>query len=572
MERLAQVARSLDTARSPEEIFLLVLQTANHIVRDAIGRSDYASTGRVLRSMVHVRPDDGYQNLVGLEANAENELRTGAEAHLPSSHVWGWVHSHRAPISLDVTTGVVLAREGDGFGEPRGGTNHIDLNASRMRLSGRDATHLLAVPLRLPGGRLLGMIAVEGQCLQARMRPFVWPACVAELEALAAVVAPFVRELDLAPKAPPAVDPHLPVIGPTMRQRVDMLRVFAKQEETVLLGGPTGAGKTRLAEWCHHQSPRREGPFETIDLASIPEDLQMAQLFGWVKGAYTGATGNSTGAITRAEKGTLFIDEIDKLSMKAQAGLLRVLESRRYRPLGEGRDEKTADVRFVVGTNADLPALSQKGLFREDLYYRVNVLPVRIPKLADRADEVIPWAQYMLDRRHRESGATGAARFAEGAAERLRAEPWPGNLRQLDNIVRRAYALALLTQRDPDASLVIEKSHVEQALQGDEIASPDTSTLALFERAAAAFAAEAERRHASGTTLDLELLSAMAGMSIDAAIRRIGGKEDEALKTALLWFGKESAVKHRNYASFYEKATEKVDLFRRTFGQPGGAR
>src|SRR5262249_5349857 len=151
----------------------------------------------------------------------------------------------------------------------------------------------------------------------------------------------------------------LPVIGASMQGVIEMLRVFARQEETVLLSGPTGAGKSRLARWCHSRSPVSGQVFETIDLATVPEELQMAELFGWKNGAFTGEAKDTPGCIARAENGTLFIDEVDKLSLKAQAGLLRVLEDKRYRPLGEGAGDRTASVRFIVGTNADLHALSQ---------------------------------------------------------------------------------------------------------------------------------------------------------------------------------------------------------------------
>src|SRR5262249_23145946 len=152
-------------------------------------------------------------------------------------------------------------------------------------------------------------------------------------------------------------DQFLPVVGPAMTPLVEMLRIFAEQEETVLLTGPTGAGKSRLARWCHQHSRRAKGQFEILDLATVPEDLQLADLFGWKRGACTGAARDTAGAVTRAAGGTLFIDEIDKLSMRAQAGLLRVFEERRYRPLGEGASDRAADVRFIVSTNANVREL-----------------------------------------------------------------------------------------------------------------------------------------------------------------------------------------------------------------------
>src|SRR5262249_53269894 len=156
-----------------------------------------------------------------------------------------------------------------------------------------------------------------------------------------------------------------------------------------------------------------------------------------------------------AAKGTLFLDEIDKLSLKAQAGLLRFIEERSYRMLGDDTTaERRADVRLLVGTNADLRAAVRAGRFREDLYYRVNVLPVRLPPLAERLDELPRWADYMLNRRHREAAGEGAARLEPDAVKLLVSTPWPGNLRQLDNIVTRAYALVLAGQSVPALDVV----------------------------------------------------------------------------------------------------------------------
>ncbi len=159
---------------------------------------------------------------------------------------------------------------------------------------------------------------------------------------------------------------------------VSLLRTFSEQEETILLSGATGVGKSRLARWCHCHSGRRAGPFETLNLLSVPGELQLAELFGWRRGAFTGAVKDSPGSLARAQGGTLFIDEIDKLSLGAQGAMLQVLEDRTYRSLGDGATHH-ADVRFVVGTNGDLQAMVREGRFRPDLFFRINVLPIAVP-------------------------------------------------------------------------------------------------------------------------------------------------------------------------------------------------
>src|SRR5262249_54735633 len=162
----------------------------------------------------------------------------------------------------------------------------------------------------------------------------------------------------------------------------------------------------------------------------------------------------------RAERGTLFIDEIDKLSLRAQAGILHVLEERRYRSLGEGVSERKADVRFIVGTNANLEEAVREGRFREDLYYRITVLPLRLLPLDERADEIPLWADYMATRRHRESEPEGHASVSPAAARALAGRRWPGNLRQLDNVIRRAYALALVERGAAPKGVVLEERHI----------------------------------------------------------------------------------------------------------------
>ena len=282
-------------------------------------------------------------------------------------------------------------------------------------------------------------------------------------------------------------DPYLPVVGSKMRNIISILRTFSQLNETILVKGASGSGKSRLALWCHKHSSRAHQPFEVLDLSSVPEEMQMAELFGWVKGAFTGSVSNNSGYVGRASEGTLFIDEVDKLSLKAQAGLLQLLESNTYKPLGDDHSVRRANVRFIVGTNANLPKLIKEGLFREDLYFRINVFPVEVPDLNERKDEISLWANYMLKRHHQDLNKEKniEAMISDDAQNILLTHPWPGNLRQLDNIIRRAYAMAL-SESMLRHRLIIQASHIKRSLSmdshiaGDDLMDAMSNTAKLF--------------------------------------------------------------------------------------------
>jgi DNA-binding NtrC family response regulator len=565
-EPVHRVVDKLARATSLEEAAEAVLGAALDVVDRTIVDSRFAGSARVLRAMIHLRSDDGYVRLIRLDAERRDACVIGDVDDLHSATAWRWIKKHDASVAVDVLLGH-LSLIGGGAPISTGPPQLFDADGSRIKLQSRAVTHLLAVPLRAPGRRIDGMLAIEADCQQAMGAPFVWPACGPALATLAALGTPYFEQLPVTRIQPTSPDELLPVIGAAMQKVIEMLRIFSRQEETILLGGPTGAGKSRLARWCHAQSLARERVFETLDLAAVPEELQMAELFGWKKGAFTSAGQTTPGAIARAENGTLFIDEVDKLSLKAQAGLLRVLEEKRYRPLGEGAGERVASVRFIVGTNADLLRLCQSGAFRSDLYYRINVLPVKIPPLHGRRDEIVAWATFMLRRRHGASGAHSEVVLAPAAAARLTAHDWPGNLRQLDNIVRRAYALSLGEHEVPPEPAVLRLEHVERALLhegGDASGGAAPSLLAHLERLAEAFVDDAERRKAQGKpSLDLDLTDALKGFVLEAAKRRGGPDEREAIRSAFVLLGKEAKVTARNHGAAYKHESDKAKEVRR---------
>lgn len=520
---------------------------------EARATSAYGSRGRLLRAMVHLRPTDSYRRLFGIEH--PDHTPVAGIGYLTSATVWRWVSEHGCSVSLDVELEILHPWLPDGpLARPaRARETQLPGRETRERMIGRNVTHVHVVPLRSPAGRIDGMITLEANCKAAIGQEYVWGTCHEELELLATVATPYLDALPSHTSTPPRVsrDEFLPVIGKATASLIEMVRVFVDQEETLLISGPTGAGKSRLARWCHEQSRRKEHRFETLDLLSVPEDLQMAELVGWKRGAFTGATGSMPGALTRAAGGTLFIDEIDKLSLKAQAGLLRVLEERRYRALGDDTSEREADVRFIIGTNADLRASVRQGRFREDLYYRINVLPVHLPALAKRLDEVPEWAAFMLARCS--GDARDRVRLAPEAVDALLAHPWPGNLRQLDNIIRRTYAFAVAGQGTAGGDLVVDRRHVERALAFEDAAEGDSMILRLW-RAAQALAREAVRRdQESAEPLTLETVEGFRGMVLGAAVQLLDSREQ-----AFRLFQREHLLAGRNHHRAFKRELERT--------------
>jgi len=566
-QTLAPVVRELGQVTSFEDAATVVLKRMLEVSAAALRESPYHGRGSLRRGMVHLRPKGGYSGLVILDAGTWELTDAGGDrALLPSAGAWRWVQHHRCGVVIDVNLGVahVLGKPGSSAGWTIDGPSSTPFSSqeSRLRLLNRDATHLCALPLRLPGNNLGGMISLEAHCPSAMGRPFIWHACGEALQTLADVAAPYFAALPRRPRAAVSADDLLPVVGPSMAGLIDTLRVFAQQEETILLWGPTGSGKSRMARWCHACSPRSHGPFESVDIHTVPEELQLGELFGWKSGAFTGAVGDYKGRVTRATGGTLFIDEIDKLSMRAQASLLKLLEERRYQVLGDPAGDREADTRFIVGTNADLYAEVQAGRFREDLFYRINVLPVSLPPLKERADEIPLWARFMLQRRHQQDHRKGSITLTADAELVLLAQPWPGNLRQLDNVLRRAYSLALVEYGGDTADLVIRDRHVEQALQLERRV-PANTVISTLKLAAQAFVEEAERRKDTGHPVDLQLTDAFQGLVLLTAFKKRG-----SLESVYRFFGRTKLVKNRNHHRAARNELLKVRRLYQALDQP----
>ncbi|HYU31188.1 MAG TPA: sigma-54 dependent transcriptional regulator [Thermoanaerobaculia bacterium] len=237
------------------------------------------------------------------------------------------------------------------------------------------------------------------------------------------------------PGAPAIVGRH-----PRLRAALRLLQRVAPTESTVLLTGESGTGKELFARAIHALSPRRQGPFVGLNCAAIPDSLIENELFGHEKGAFTGADRRQAGRFETAEGGTLLLDEIGELPLGVQGKVLRVLEERTFERVGGGRTQRT-DVRLVAATNRDLEAMVDTGELRADLFFRLNVFPIELPALRDRASDVPLLAAHLLREIARRHHAE-PPRLDDEAAALLAAEPWPGNVRELANVLERAVILA----------------------------------------------------------------------------------------------------------------------------------
>ncbi|HEX6893784.1 MAG TPA: sigma-54 dependent transcriptional regulator [Bryobacteraceae bacterium] len=225
-----------------------------------------------------------------------------------------------------------------------------------------------------------------------------------------------------------------------MREIFATIERVAPTRATVLLCGESGVGKDMIARAIHHHSPRTDRPFVKINCTALPENLMESELFGYEKGAFTGANTTKPGKFEQADTGTVFLDEIGDVPGSIQVKLLRILQEREFERLGSNKT-RHIDVRVLAATNVDLRAALEQGTFREDLYYRLNVLPINIPPLRDRKED-IPFLANHFVRKFRKDLGSRVESISDGAMERLMSYPWPGNVRELENVVERSMVLA----------------------------------------------------------------------------------------------------------------------------------
>ena len=267
------------------------------------------------------------------------------------------------------------------------------------------------------------------------------------------------------------------------QQVLEQAVLVAPTATTVLLLGESGTGKEVVARFLHRASSRDRTPFVAINCAALPEHLLEAELFGYERGAFTGANQSKPGQIELAASGTLFLDEIGELSLPAQAKLLRLLQEREFQRLG-GTRVLRSDARIVAATNRNLDDAVRHGHFREDLYYRLHVFPIRLPALRDRADDILPLARGFLKAVSRDLPRPPAG-IAPDARQRLLAHDWPGNARELRNTLERAAILCdggMITSDHICVSAVPSSAPVTTAPVAHQPPTPETLDVAYLER------------------------------------------------------------------------------------------
>jgi two-component system nitrogen regulation response regulator GlnG len=259
---------------------------------------------------------------------------------------------------------------------------------------------------------------------------------------------------------------NIPLVGrsPAMQEIYRVLARLMQTDLTVMISGESGTGKELVAKALHDYGKRRAGAFVAINMAAIPRDLIESELFGHEKGAFTGASTRSSGRFEQAEGGTLFLDEIGDMPMEAQTRLLRVLQQGEYTTVG-GRTPIKSDVRIIAATNKDLRQQIQQGLFREDLFFRLNVVPLRLPPLRERTEDIPDLIRHFFSQALREGLPT--KRIDPAGLERLKRHRWPGNVRELENLARR---LSALYPQETISAAVIESELAQSVLPagGDE--------------------------------------------------------------------------------------------------------
>lgn len=505
-------------------------------------------TEPLLRLLIHIRNAHGYSNLhchswLG-EANASIDLT-------PSTRLWTLLEEKQQPAILDLVLDSVFLAES-------GNLTRLDLETGELsqgtteRFRSRETTHVLAWPLCDPQGKTAGMVCLE----------LGFPLAIGLAETLAGFLQNTVDHMTLSALPLLATRPA-ETPGPVS----PYLELFALQQEALLLTGATGTGKSRLARKIHAQSTQSAGPFVTFSIIGLSAEMQLAHLFGWKQGAFTGATQANPGMVNGATDGSLFIDEVDKLSADAQAGLLGLLEEQHYLRLGEQNLRQASNVRILAASNADLKTLVAAGEFREDLYFRLHVFPIHLPSLDDVPQHFAFWVSEVLaDITSKPNGTGKVAQLDPDALQCLAANSWPGNLRQLSNVLRRALVFhgthnSLISFEAVRKALLLEQNTTLQtapaAPAGDLIASLRFAAEQLLEL-------NNNNPEVFSKVLDLSKTNVLVGALWYAAIEQYSADHNEVASI----LGKETALQSRNYKKEMRRELAKLAQLYQALDQP----
>jgi two-component system nitrogen regulation response regulator GlnG len=391
-------------------------------------------------------------------SQALGQLGHNVRAASDASTLWQWVREGEGDV---VITDVVMPDE-----------NALDL-IPRIRERRPD---LPIIVMSAQNTLVTAIRATERGAFEYLPKPFDLTILVGAVERALAEAKEMGRA-DLEPSAPdhPASSPDaLPLIGrsPAMQEIYRVIARLVNTDMTVLIHGESGTGKELVARALHDFGRRRERPFVAVNMAAIPRELIESELFGHEKGAFTGAVNRGIGRFEQATGGTLFLDEIGDMPLEAQTRLLRVLQSGEFSPVG-GRQAIRADVRIIAATHRDLRLMIQQGAFREDLFYRLNVVPIRLPPLRQRPEDIADLARHFLTLAQRDGLMQKT--LDPSAIERLKTYSWPGNVRELENLMRRMavlYSESVIDRRIVNAALADqEPSPAARPNGGDETLS-----------------------------------------------------------------------------------------------------
>ncbi|MBV7298545.1 sigma-54-dependent transcriptional regulator [Enterovibrio paralichthyis] len=357
----------------------------------------------------------------------------------------------------------------------------VDIVVSDVQMAGMDGLGLLRnLKLNYPNLPVLLMTAY------ANIQDAVAAMKEGAIDYMAKPFAPEVLLNMVSRYAPVKADTNDAVVAdPKSQALIALADKVAKTDANVMILGPSGSGKEVMARHIHRNSNRAEGPFVAINCAAIPENMLEATLFGYEKGAFTGAVQACPGKFEQAQGGTILLDEISEMDLSLQAKLLRVLQEREVERLGSRKSIKL-DVRVLATSNRDLRQYVEEGNFREDLYYRLNVFPIAWLPLCERPGDIVPLAQHLLQRHCCKLGQA-VPQLTETAAEKLLQYRWPGNVRELDNVMQRA--LILCQQQIIDAGDILlegvdwlDAGSLQSLVAGSEIARPVIEPQAMVSR------------------------------------------------------------------------------------------